>query len=65
MGATPIWNLAIGMTQMQSQMLTLTVNTPINLHCTHTKSQTKTLTQTLTVNGPLQWREFLNIRQPM
>ena len=31
----------------------LTVNRPINLHCTHTKSQTQTLIATLTVNGPL------------
>ena len=51
MGATPIWNLAISMMHTQSQTLTLTVNGPIEIHCTQTLTQTLTLT--LTVNGPL------------
>ena len=45
MGATPIWNLVISVTKMQLQTPMLTVNDPVNLHCTHTKSQMQTLTQ--------------------
>ena len=39
----------------------LTVNGPINLHCTHTKSQTQTLIATLTVNGPLELELVLEV----
>ena len=56
MGATPISDLVFAFMLRHSQMLTLTVNDPIEVHCTHNKSQTQmlTLTQTLTVNGPLK-----------
>ena len=53
MGALPIWNLAFDFTLMQSLMQTLTVNGPIDLHCTHNKSQSQTQTRSLTVNQPL------------
>ena len=34
--------------------ITLTVNRPVNLHCTYTKMQTQMLITMFTVNGPLQ-----------
>ena len=54
MGATPISDLAFAFTLTQLQTLTLTVNGPVEVHCTHNKSQM----QMLTVNGPLamQWK---------
>ena len=41
----------------------LTVNSIIDLHCTHTKLQTQTLIATLTVNAPLMDFFLLQIGQ--
>ena len=53
MGATPIWNLVIATSLSQLLMQTLTVNAPINLHC----SQNQSLSQSPTVNRPLDEEE--------
>ena len=49
MGATPIPDLAIAMSLSLLLMQSLTVNRSIEVHCTHNKS----LSRSLTVNRPL------------